>query len=519
MIVVKRLIFSQLTFWLVVWGLCLYSLFPFRDKIRLGMDLAGGTYLTLEVQTDKAIEAELVEHMQTIEKTLKAAGKSLPKTKIIENNKIVFSYDTLQNAQHIALFIKDEVKDLQVAQQDNNITFAFAPNKMKIIREEAVNRNIAVLHARLDPYGTAEIPVARQGDKNIIIELPDVANTLEAKSRIGQSAQLDFRIVEKTASTKEQILYDFDGELPPGKEILPGKDPHKSAEEYYLVPKYTDMSGKFLKTVTSTATGGELENEPAVIFTLNAEGATRFHNLTSKNIGRYVAIVLDGVVISAGRINSAIRDKGSICGGFNSTKQTQELALLLQSGSYSAPVTFEEERTIGPSLGYESIQKGFLSCMVGLLLILLFSLYYYSLSGLFAFLALVFNLVLILFGLSLLHSTLTLPGIAGMVLTVGMAVDASILIYEHIKEELKRGVATKQAVKAGFADAMKVILDANITTFIVGLVLYNTGSGPIQGFAVTMMLGIVATLITGLFFLRSIFSFVLDNFTIHKLRI
>jgi protein-export membrane protein SecD len=193
--------------------------------------------------------------------------------------------------------------------------------------------------------------------------------------------------------------------------------------------------------------------------------------------------------------------------------------LLLQSGSFVAPVTFEEERQIGPSLGQESIRQGLISCLVGLGLLFIFSLFYYSLSGLFAFLALIYNLGLILMGLAWLQVPLTLPGIAGMVLTVGMAIDASILIYEHIKEELSKGATIKLAVRSGFRDAMKVILDANITTFIVGVVLYNFGTGPIQGFAVTMMLGIIATLITGLFFLRSLFTFMLNNFSVQKLRI
>ena len=184
-----------------------------------------------------------------------------------------------------------------------------------------------------------------------------------------------------------------------------------------------------------------------------------------------------------------------------------------------APVTFEEEREIGPSLGAQAIHQGLLACLVGLGLLFVFSIFYYKLAGLLAFSALIFNLLLVLLGLSQLHATLTLPGIAGIVLTLGMAIDASILIFERIKEELAHGSGYRKAVNAGFSDAMTVILDANITTFIVGVVLYRFGTGPIQGFAVTMMLGIVSTLLTGLFFLRSFFSFILDNFSVQKLRI
>jgi len=515
---VRSIVFSQFSGWLLVAAISIYFLYPLRNSIRLGMDLAGGTYLTLEVQTDKAVEAELVEQLQAIESKLKAERKPLPQSKKIVGNRIELTYDTAQTAQEIALLLRDEFKDLDKAQSGMIVTFTLPEKIVKQIKDDAVMRNITILRSRLDPYGTSEIPIARQGEKRIIVELSDTENTLEAKSRIGKSAKLDFRIIEKAASTPEDILFEFDSELPSDKVILMGKVKSGQTPTYYLVPKYTDLTGKFLKTAQASL-GGENGMEPAVSFQLNPEGANRFYELTSKNIGRTVAIVLDDVVISAGQIKSAIRDSGQISGSFKNSMETRELAQLLQSGSYVAPVTFEEERQIGPSLGQESIKKGLYSCLIGFALILLFSIFYYSLSGFFAFLALVFNVLLVLLGLSLFKATLTLPGIAGIVLTVGMAIDASILIYEQIKDALKRGESVRHSVNADFADAMVVILDGNITTFIIGLVLYYTGTGPIQGFAVTMMIGIIATLITGLFFLRSIFKFMLDNFSIQKLKI
>jgi preprotein translocase subunit SecD len=258
--------------------------------------------------------------------------------------------------------------------------------------------------------------------------------------------------------------------------------------------------------------------EWVVNFSWNAEGGQKFYELTSKNHYRSLAVILDNVVITAPTINASIRTNGRIT-GMGGAESAKELALLLKSGSFVAPITFEEERQVGPSLGAESIHNGLLSCIVGLSLVFVFALYYYKFAGLLAFLALVFNLILILFGLSRIGATLTLPGIAGMVLTIGMAIDASILIYEKIKEELKNGTKLKEAVTSGFSDAQWVILDGNITTFIVGFVLYQFGTGPIQGFAITMMLGIIATLITGLFFLRSMFTFILSNLHIQKLNI
>lgn len=240
--------------------------------------------------------------------------------------------------------------------------------------------------------------------------------------------------------------------------------------------------------------------------------------LPAKNMGKMLAIVLDNMVISAPVIQAAIRSEGMITLGSADINYAKELALLLRSGSFVAPVSFEEERQIGPSLGAESIRQGLISCLVGLGLLFLFSVFFYGFPGILAFIALIYNLLLILLGLSWLNATLTLPGIAGMVLTVGMAIDASILIYEQIKEALAHGMPLRKAIQHGFSDAMVVILDANITTFIVGVVLFYFGTGPIKGFAVTMMLGIISTLITGLFFLRSLFSFILNTFNIQKLK-
>lgn len=515
---VRSMFLSQFSGWLLVAAVSIYFLYPLRSKIRLGMDLAGGTYLTLEVQTEKAVEAELIEQSQTIESKLKADHKPLPQSKKIAGSTIEFTYDTPQAAQDVALSLRDEFRDLDKSQSGNIVTLTLQEKIAKKIRDDAVMRNITILRTRLDPFGTSEIPIARQGERRIIVELSDTENTLEAKSRIGKSAKLDFRLVEREASSPDDILFEFDSELPADKVILMGKTKPGQSPHYYLVPKYTDLTGKFLKNAQPSL-GGDNRIEPSVAFEWNAEGAKRFYELTSKNVGRRLAIVLDDVVLSAPNIKEPMRDHASISGGFNNSMETRELAQLLQSGAYVAPVTFEEERQIGPSLGQESIRNGLLSCVIGLALVLLFSVFYYKLAGFFAFLALLFNVLLVLLGLSWLKATLTLPGIAGMVLTVGMAIDASILIYEQIKEALRKGESIRHSVNLGFSDAMVVILDANITTFIIGVVLYNTGTGPIQGFAVTMMLGIVATLITGLFFLRSIFKFMLDNFSIQKLKI
>ncbi len=511
---VRRMLFSELTFWIVLCGVGLYLLYPLRQSLRFGIDLVGGTYLTLEVKVDKAVDAELVSRLQNIESKLKLARK-LPTSKVVEKEAIVLTFDNIQTAQEAARILKSREPQLQQTVENNVVTLRFSKSRAQQIKDDAVQSNIQVLRSRLDRLSVADIPIARQGEKNIIIELPDVSDPQAAKEMIGRAAQLEFKLVDKEGPSEDDLLYELDGELPDDQEILPGKNDER--HQYYLVQKYTGITGRLLKDARP-AFGGQTGVEPVVEFEFNEEGAEKFYDLTSKNYGRSLAIVLDGEVISAPGIKEAIRGKGSISGNFT-TDSARTLALLLKSGAFVAPVTFEEERQIGPSLGQESIRQGLTSCLIGLGLLLLFSLFYYKLSGLFAFFALIYNLVLILLGIAWLKATLTLPGIAGMILTVGMAIDASILIFERIKEELAQGVALKKAVEAGFSGAMKVILDANITTFIVGIVLYHFGTGPIQGFAVTMMLGIIATLITTLLFLRSLFKFMLNNFDIQRLRI
>ncbi|MGB8366924.1 MAG: protein translocase subunit SecD [Candidatus Babeliales bacterium] len=511
---IRRVFFSELVFWLLFCGIGLYFLYPLRKSLRFGIDLVGGTYLTLEVEVEKAVDAELITKLKGIDSKLKLARKVPISTKV-EKGAIILAFDSMQTAQEAARILKTRESQLEQKVENNILMLQFSKQTAQRIKDDAVQSNIQVLRSRLDRLSVADIPISRQGEKNIIIELPDVSDPQAAKEMIGRAAQLEFKLVDKVGPSEDDILYELDGELPTDKEILPGEGDERS--QYYLVQKYTDITGRLLKDARP-ALGGQTGIEPIVHFEFNEEGSEKFYDITSKNYGRMLAIVLDGEVISAPRINAAIKGSGEISGSFT-TDSARTLALLLKSGSFVAPVTFEEERQIGPSLGYESIKQGLTSCLIGLGLLFVFSLFYYNLSGLFAFLALIYNLVLVLFGIAWLKATLTLPGIAGMVLTVGMAIDASILIFERIKEELSQGIAVKKAIQMGFSGAMKVILDANITTFIVGIVLYHFGTGPIQGFAVTMMLGIIATLITTIFFLRSIFKFMLNNFDIKQLKI
>lgn len=515
----QRVVLSELAGWVLLACIAVYMLVPLNKSLRFGMDLKGGTYLTLSVQVEKAIDAELVQKMQWIEGQLKKAHKSLPINKGVEKNNLVLSFSTIQAANDCLALVKDQLKGMQYAVTQTDVQISFLPREVQRLGAEAVARNIEVLQMRLDKIGVAEIPISAQGERNIVIELPDVFDTAQVKTMLGTVALLEFKLVDKVARTAEDLLYELDDFIPSDKELLPAREVG-GQKLFYLVDKYAEVTGRYISDARAAL--HQQTSEPIVNFKLTGEGDDKFHDLAHKNAGKQLAIVLDGVVISAPTMSKpegVTRGAEWYIHGSFSPEGARELALLLKSGSFVAPVVFEEERQVDPLLGAESIRQGLLSCLVGLLLLFAFAVPYYKWSGLAAFVALLFNLLLTLVGLSWLGATLTLPGIGGMVLSVGMAIDASILIFERVKELIAEGESPANAVKRGFSGAMTVILDANCTHLIVGMVLYQFGSGPIKGFAVTMILGIVATLITGLFFLRSIFNFVFSNFHVKKLSI
>ncbi len=506
---------SELFVWILFCVFSLYYLLPLRNTLRFGSDLVGGVFLTLGVKTEEAVNADLIAKMSNMTAALKKVHKN-PSKKMVQNGSIIFEFQTLQLAQEAVQILKSEFNTLTPEVVGTKVLYRYSNNATaEKIKRDALYRNVEVLRLRLNKFSVAEIAIAVQGEKNITVELPDVSDIQKAKDYIGKNAQLDFRLVDRIGTSRQELLYEYDGQLPDDKEILAGREDDRKV--FYVVERYPQVTGRMLKDARASL-GGKTGIEATVVFSFDAEGGERFYQLTSKNFGRQLAIVLDGQVMSAPRIDAAIKDQGEITGGFSSD-EAKTTALLLKSGAFVAPVSFEEERLIGPALGIESQQKGLISCIISIILIFIFSIVFYRLCGFFAFLALCFNVILILVGLAKLQATLTLPGISGIVLTIGMAIDASILIFERIKEEIARGVSVRNAVHTGFKDAMVVILDGNITTFIVGIVLYHFGSGPVQGFAVTMMLGIVATLVTGLFFLKALFKFYLANFEVKKLSI
>lgn len=516
----SRLVFSRLTFWVIITLFGAYFLYSIKQNdekrffhLRYGIDLVGGTFITLEVELAKAQAMELGEKMKDFTDLLRSNNKPQPTEKRIVDNAIQMTFSSMQEAAEAKTFLMERDPHSLFEHNNNQVTVALSPQQIQEINTNAIDGNILALHSRMNQFGVGEIYISRQGDSRIIVELPNVHNPQQAKAMIGKAALLEIKPVEADGHSKEEILNQYDGELPEGTEIVPGR----SAKEFYLVPQYTDVTGRQLKNAKQDF-GGVVMSEPVVEFEFKPAGAERFYEMTSNNLNKRLAIIIDGVVISAPVVQVAIRDKGVISGNFTA-QSAQELALLLRSGAFVAPVKFEEERTVGATLGKESIYQGLLACAVGLLLVFIFSVAVYKMSGVLACIVLLYNLLLTLVFMWALGATLTMPGIAGMILTIGMAIDASILIYERMRELLAEGASLRKAIDEGFAGAFAVIFDSNITNLLIAIVLYYLGTGPIQGFAVTMIVGIVATLITGLWLLRSFFTFATDVLGINKISI
>lgn len=517
-VAMKRVFISSFMGWVLFAALTVaYFGFYGKDSLKFGIDLVGGSYITLEVQQDDVIKTELHDKIKSFESILQEAKIESENKATFHNNVLTFNFESKKVAQEVEALFRHEYRQLLYTVNDSSLQISVSPQHLSNLLSEAVDANINILERRLNGLSVAEIHISKQDNRFIVVELPDVQDPQQAKKMIGQSAIMEFKVVEDSASSREELMDKYDHELPEGTTIVVGSSRGSSNKMFYLVPDYATVSGKYFKNA-KVDFGGEFKTDLCVHFEFDDEGGKRFHELTSRNIGKSLAIVLDGEIVQVATINSAIGRAGLIQGNFQA-EEANMLAKLLKSGAFKAKVNFISERQIGPTLGQESVQKGLISCVIGLFLLLIFGLYFYRLSGFFAILALAYNMILILLCMSAVKATLTLPGIAGMILTIGMAVDASILIYEQIRDCLARGLSITQSVQDGFSDAMMVILDANITTFIVAAVLFYFGTGPIQGFAVTMMIGIISTLITGLFFLKSIFKMYLTAFHVSKLSI
>lgn len=488
------------------------------NHINKGIDIAGGTYLVLGVEVDKAIENRLALENRSLDQLFSSKNlKDLPTSKVVKNGAIEIAYDDEEAAKKCASLIEENrALALRVVRSHSTIKVTLTANSISHIKTGAVDQAVNVLSNRLGSYGVEGIVVHQHGERQVVVQLPGVDDPERVKRVITKTAHLDFKIVEDRAGSREALLDKFDGELPADKMIIPGRvEEGETSRSVYLVSTFADLSGEH---IVDAKVEFDQFGRAQVGFKLDSIGATKFYDLTSNNVNRNLGIVIDDVMYSSPVIKEPIPSGSCSITEIQSQKEALDLSIILKSGSLQAPLKFEQENRVGSSLGQDSINRGIFSCLIAILLLFIFSLIYYKIPGFFAVLALLYNMFLILLFLSYFGATLTLPGIAGMVVTLGMAIDASILIYENIKEELATGETLRAAINKGFGGVMAVIIDSNITTFLTGFILFQFGGPAIKGFAVTLMAGIIATLLSGVYFLKALFTLSTSTFNVKRLK-
>ena len=467
-------------------------------KINLGLDLQGGSYLLLEVDSQPLIKQNLQIKLINLRKLLKEQkikyqnlkldGQSI-KFKTSEENLKIFEELFLNKDNLINTFYnKYNSYEMNYSIKDNFVLINYSKYGVIEVKTSALNQSLEIVRRRIDEIGTNEPTIVKRGNDRILVELPGLDDPNRIKNLLGKTANLSFRIVsESDDAFGSELLFFEDG------------------KSQLNVNKRVVMSGDNLTTAKPKF--DSRNNETIVTFTLDRVGAKRFGRVTTNNVGKRLAIILDNKIISAPQIREPIiGGNGQISGNFTFQSAT-DLALLLRSGALPAPLNIIEERTVGPDLGEDSIKAGAISLVIGFLLVILFMFYKYKFLGLIANVSLIVNLTLLMGILTVLEATLTLPGIAGIILTVGMAVDANVLIFERIKEEMKTEKSNIHAFAMGYKRAQTAVLDANITTLISAIILFFLGSGPVKGFAVTLGIGIVTTLFSAYFFARHLSSF------------
>jgi preprotein translocase subunit SecD len=483
------------------------------DRIlKLGLDLKGGVNLVLRVQTDDALRIESETEMERLRELLTNAR--INTTNMALGGVNSFKVEGISPDQDAAFrTAANEVSANYDRDSGVNGTYTFTlkPNVAQTLREEAVTQARQTIERRVNELGVAEPSIAQQGANGdqILVQLPGVTDVNRAKEIIRSTGLLELKIVEQGPSASRETL-NPGGTVPAGMEVLPGVSSASDAAGatvYYMVRKAAAVTGRDLRSARPSL---DENNRPAVAFTLNSEGATKFGKVTGENVGRFLAIVLDGRVQSAPRIDSRITNEGRISGSFTQ-EEVQNLSLILRSGSLPATLTYLQEQTIGPSLGADSIRSGVIASIVGLLLIVLFMLIYYKAAGVNAVVALLLNLIILLGLMAYVGGVMTLPGIAGFVLTMGIGVDSNVLIFERIKEELEAQRGVRASINAGFSRVFLTLLDTHLAALISAAFLFQFGTGPIRGFAVTLFFGLISNLFTATFVSKTLFELELSR--------
>lgn len=498
------------------------------SPMNLGLDLRGGVHFLLEVDMDKALEPRSLAYVEEIRDGLRTEGIRYRAARSLDQGNIQIKFPKEAERDKGMAWLKNQFQEFLFQRSGSGenlyIDLQLAPAKLKEIQDYAVMQNLTALRNRVNELGVAEPLVQKQGANRIVVELPGVQDTAEAKRIIGRTASLEFRLEDYEHDARAAAS----GLVPSGSELFAFKGYGGGAP--VMVYKKVIVTGD---RVVGAQSNFDENGQPMVSITLDGKGGKMMNRATRDNVGRRMAVIfvehkedpvsreryVEKYAINVATIQSALGHNFRIT-GLDNVQESKELALLLRAGALAAPMYFVEERTVGPSLGQENIDAGIMSVMLGFALVLVFMLAWYKVFGLFANLALVMNVVVLIAVMSLIPgATLTLPGIAGIVLTVGMAVDANVLIFSRIKEELKNGLTPQAAINAGYERAFVTILDANITTLLVALVLFAAGTGPVKGFAVTLSIGILTSMFTAIMGTRALVNAVYGGRPLKKITI
>ncbi len=482
------------------------------EKVHLGLDLQGGIHLILEVEVAKAVESTVERNVQDLKESMRKKDVFYDRIERQGLSKLQLRGVSTSDRDRFDEILSDQFAHLKLYSADEgdrgvDYLLGLTDRDVEAIKQNATDQALETIRNRVDQYGVSEPTIQRESDTRILIQLPGVKDPSRAVKLIGQTAVLEFKIVDG----EHRLDQALDGQVPSGSEILYQRlyDPetNRSKKIPMLIKKRTLMTGDVISDARMEM--GQNFNQPHVAVNFNPRGARLFDQIAAENVNQRLAIILDGNVYSAPVIRQARYGGRAVIEGSFTAEEAHDLAIVLRAGSLPAPVIIAEERAVGPSLGTDSIRQGLGSVVVGGFLVLIFIGIYYKIGGLIADLSLVFNLFLVMATLVMFQATLTLPGIAGLVLTVGMAVDANVIIFERIREEQRVGKTPRAAVDSGYKKAVLTILDANITTMIAALVLFQFGTGAVKGFAVTLSIGIFWSVLLAIYFTRAIFDYLI----------
>ncbi len=484
----------------------MFAFLAFTEDTKLGLDLSGGIQLLLQVDTDEAVQAEIRDNLDSLGRVFTDEAVSVDSAAADELVGATIVASSAGDADRVVELVAEYFPNTySVSRNQQTITLRLVAAATTSVRDGAVRQALQTIRNRVDEYGVTEPVIQRKGlsGDELLVQLPGVENPERVKALLRNTALLELKMVEMgPALTRQELITASGGALAATAEILAARPEDQVPAGFYVVQRDPVVTGRDLRTARM---GQDELSLPAVNFTLNADGGRTFAEFTSANIGRQLAIVLDNEIYSAPVIEGRIAGNGQIKGRFSVT-EAEDLALVLRSGALPASIRYLEERSVGPSLGRDSINRGVLSAGIGFAIVVAFMLVYYRGAGINAVVALGLNLVVVLGVMNALGAALTLPGIAGMILLIGMAVDANVLIFERIREELNIGKTVRSSIDSGFAKAFSAIVDANITTLVAAVFLFQFGTGPVQGFAVTISIGILASMFTSIFVSRVLFD-------------